>query len=123
MALQLNKIAQIHVRVEDVDRAVNFYEHVLGMKFVARFQGMAFFDCQGVRLYLAPAEQDRFQQTSLIYYSVPDMAEAVKALEENKVAIKQGPLVVHREGDTQMWVALFDDSEGNSVAITSQENV
>lgn len=123
MALQLSKIAQVHVRVGDLDRAVHFYESVLGMKFLARFPGMAFFDCQGVRLYLAPAEKDRFQQTSLIYYSVPNMAEAVKALEEHKVGLTQGPLVVHREGDTQMWVALFDDSEGNAVAITSQEPV
>ena len=50
----LRTIGQIHVSVTDVDRAVAFYRDVLGVPFLFRVQGqpMAFFDCDGVRLYL-----------------------------------------------------------------------
>jgi catechol 2,3-dioxygenase-like lactoylglutathione lyase family enzyme len=50
----LGTIGQIHVSVSDVDRAVAFYKDVLGMTFLFRVPGqpMAFFDCDGVRLYL-----------------------------------------------------------------------
>jgi catechol 2,3-dioxygenase-like lactoylglutathione lyase family enzyme len=40
----LGPIMQILVPVSDVDRAAEFYEHVLGLPLLFRYPGNAFFD-------------------------------------------------------------------------------
>ncbi len=66
--LGIEGIGQISIVVSDVDRAVAFYRDVLGLQYLFGFPGMAFFDCGGVRLYLAKAEKPEFDRTSIIYY-------------------------------------------------------
>jgi methylmalonyl-CoA/ethylmalonyl-CoA epimerase len=54
----LAQIGQIAVPVSNIDRATTFYRDVLGMRFLFQAPpGLAFFDCNGVRLLLdAPAK-------------------------------------------------------------------
>ena len=58
----LSVIGQISVTVQDLDRAVshlpNFYRDQLGMQFLFRVPGMAFFNCSGVRLLLGLSEDE-----------------------------------------------------------------
>ncbi|MGH3075916.1 MAG: VOC family protein, partial [Gaiellales bacterium] len=63
-------IGQLHVTVSDINRSVAFYRDVLGLPvlFEVPGQGMAFFDCQGVRLYLGAAESPEFTSKPLIYF-------------------------------------------------------
>ena len=49
-------------RSSDVDRAADFYEHVLGLPLLFKYPGNAFFDADGVRLYLAAADRARLQR-------------------------------------------------------------
>ena len=71
-------IGQLHVTVSDIDRSVAFYRDVLGLPllFEVPGQGMAFFDCQGVRLYLGAAESPEFTSTPLIYFRADSAREA-----------------------------------------------
>ena len=54
-----NSIGQIHISVDDVDRAVAWYRDVLGLEFLFQVPGqpMAFFNCGGVRLYLGQSRR------------------------------------------------------------------
>ncbi len=52
----LSTIGQILVPVHDAERATAFYRDVLGMRFLFAFPHMAFFDADGVRLYLSEPE-------------------------------------------------------------------
>ena len=45
----LKSIGQILVPIGDVDRAVEFYEGVLGLPVLMRFPGIAFMDVAGIR--------------------------------------------------------------------------
>jgi methylmalonyl-CoA/ethylmalonyl-CoA epimerase len=116
----LSRIRQIHVSVKDVDRSVKFYRDVLGMKFLFQFPGMAFFDCDGVRLYLAVPERPEFDRTSLIYYSVSSIQDAVKALEGRSVKFHGRPHIVHQDGTHELWVAFFQDPDANGLALMSE---
>ena len=71
-AVALESVGQISIIVKDVERARNFYRDTLGLKFLFEFPGMAFFDCGGVRLYLAPADKPDLG-TSILYYRVADI--------------------------------------------------
>lgn len=115
-------IGQIHIGVEDIARAVAFYRDVLGMPllFEVPEQGMAFFDCGGVRLYLSADQSDEFPSNPLIYYRVSDMDEAYRHLAAQGVAFEREPHVVHRTEGYELWMTGFRDPEGNFIHLMSE---
>jgi len=118
----LGTIGQIHVSVSDVDRAVTFYRDVLGMTFLFQVPGqpMAFFDCDGVRLYLGRPETPEFRSNPVLYFDVPDIDEAFAALEDRGVEFRDQPHVVHRAEETELWMAAFADPDGNNLVLMSE---
>lgn len=119
-ALSISGIGQILIGVKDVDRAVAFYRDVLGLKFLFQFPGMAFFDCGGIRLYLGIPEKPEYAATSILYYRVPSIAAAASTLEARGVVFKEPPRLVHEDARHELWLAFFEDSEGNGVALMSE---
>ena len=118
----LGTIGQIHVSVTDVDRSVPFYRDVLGIPFLFRVPGqpMAFFDCDGVRLYLGVPESEDFRSRGVLYFTVEDIAEAHRVLAERGVAFRDGPHVVHRTEDAELHMAFFNDPDGNNLALMAE---
>ncbi len=116
----IQSLGQVSIIVKDVERAQAFYRDALGLTFLFAFPGMAFFDCGGVRLYLARAERPEFDHTSILYYRVADIHAAAAALEARGVAFLQKPAAVHRDVRHELWLAEFNDSEGNTLALMSE---
>ena len=59
----LGRIKQVAMTVGDMARAVAFYRDTLGIRLLFEAPPhFAFFDCDGVRLMLAPAEGDLRRQ-------------------------------------------------------------
>jgi catechol 2,3-dioxygenase-like lactoylglutathione lyase family enzyme len=116
----LGRIGQIHVSVRDVDRAVEFYRDRLGIPLLFTFPGMAFFDCDGVRLYLSWSDDPSFQGSSTLYFTVASIMDAVAALEARGVAFEDRPHVVHRTETTELWMAFLKDPDGNNLALMSE---
>jgi len=116
----LHTIGQILVPVTDVERATAFYRDQLGIPFLFAFPGMAFFDADGVRLYLSEPEEAGFDGRATIYFRVPDIAAAVAALEERGLTFADQPHVVHRDGSTELWMAFLKDPDQNNIALMSE---
>ena len=104
-AFGLSTIGQILVPVSDVARATAFYRDALGVRFLFDFPHMAFFDADGVRLYLAEPEDPGFAGRATLYFRVPDIDAAVAALEARGVVFTARPHIVHRDGTNQLWMA------------------
>ena len=119
---RIDGIAQIHISVEDLPRAVGFYRDVLGLKllFEVPGQSMAFFDCGGVRLYLGKPEKPEHRSASFIYYHVPSMTEAVDTLRQRGVEFNGEPHAVHRTDAHTLWLAAFRDLDGNYLHLMSE---
>lgn len=119
--LKLDSIGQIHISVRDLPRAIEFYRDVLGMTFLFEVPGqpMAFFDCGGVRLYLGIPESEAFRSNPLIYYRVASITEAHEALRARGVAFRTKPHVVHATAEGELWLADFEDTEGNRLCLMS----
>ena len=115
-------IGQIHVSVTDVDRSVAFYRDVLGIPFLFLVPGqpMAFFDCDGVRLYLGVPESDDFRSRGVLYFTVEDIGEAHRVLAGRGVPFRDGPHVVHRTEDSELQMAFFTDPDGNNLALMAE---
>jgi catechol 2,3-dioxygenase-like lactoylglutathione lyase family enzyme len=115
----LRQIGQIALNANDLDRAVTFYRDVLGMRFLFRVPRMAFFDCGGIRLLLGLPEGS-VQANSYLYYKVDDIHAAREILGGRGVAFKGEPHLVAKLPDHDLWMAFFEDSEGNVVHLMSE---
>jgi catechol 2,3-dioxygenase-like lactoylglutathione lyase family enzyme len=115
-------IGQIHVSVSDIDRSVAFYRDVLGARFLFQVPGqpMAFFDLDGVRLYLGAPESPDFRSTPVLYFTVADVDEAYEALRDRGVEFVDAPHVVHRTEGSELWMAFFRDPDGTNLAIMAE---
>lgn len=119
---QLSAIAQIAINVVDVDRATTFYRDVLGLRFL--FSGgpkMSFFDCGGVRLMLAVAEEPRFNHpSSILYFATADINASWNALIAGGASPERAPERLTVLGNKELWLAFFRDSEDNVLALSSE---
>ncbi len=118
----LSQLGQIAVNVQDVERATAFYRDTLGMHFLFAFPGLAFFDCGGVRLMLSRAEDPKLDHpASILYYRVADIEATHQALAARGVRFEQGPHLVARMPDHELWLADFYDSEENLLALMTEK--
>jgi methylmalonyl-CoA/ethylmalonyl-CoA epimerase len=120
-SISLGKIGQVAVPIRDLRRAVDFYRDQLGMKFLFEVPKMAFFDCQGVRLLLSlPENEGDHRQSSILYFSVPDINAAFRELVNRGVNFTSEPHLIAKMPDHDLWMAFFEDSEGNTLALMSE---
>lgn len=119
-AFGLSTIGQVLVPVRDAERATAFYRDRLGLRFLFAFPHMAFFDADGVRVYLAEPESPDFRGQATIYFRVPDISAAVTALEARGVVFGDRPHVVHRDGSSALWMCFTTDPDGNNIGLMSE---
>lgn len=117
----LSQIGQIAVPVNDLERAVAFYRDILGMRFLFQAPpGLAFFDCDGVRLMLDAPAATQAGKGSVIYYKVSELEKAFETLSTRGVAFETTPHMIAKLSDHELWMAFFRDSEGNLLALMSE---
>jgi methylmalonyl-CoA/ethylmalonyl-CoA epimerase len=116
----LNRLHQISIRAHNVGRAVRFYRDVLGLAFLFEAPPrLAFFDCGGVRLMLSTPEPGFDHPGSVLYFAVDDIAEARHLLASRGVTFRTEPHKIATLADREVWLADFQDSEGNTLALMS----
>lgn len=119
--IALGHIGQVSHAVRDIDTAVAFFRDTLGLKHLYTFGQLAFFDCDGTRLFIDALPEAQSTGHSVLYFSVPDIQAATAALRARGVAFQGEPHLIHRHEDgTEEWMAFFADPEGNTLALMSQ---
>ena len=117
----LSQIGQIAVRAKDLSRAVAFYRDVLGMKFLFQAPpGLAFFDCNGVRLLLDIPDAEFDHPSSVIYFVVADIQQVFESLCGRGVRFRSEPAIIAPMENYDLWMAFFYDSEDNTLALMSE---
>ena len=117
----LSRIHQISMRAHDVERAVRFYRDTLGVPFLfAMPPRLAFFDCAGVRLMLSTPEPGFDYPGSILYFAVEDIQQTRDALVSRGVTFRTEPHRIATLADREVWLAEFEDSEGNTLALMSE---
>ena len=118
-SLKLGALGQIARSVKDIAAARTWYGEMLGLEHLYSFGNLAFFDCGGVRLFLAEAEEET--ANSILYFRVDDIRVAEAALESRGVVFTNAPHMIHRHDDgTEEWMAFFADNEDRPLAIMAQ---
>lgn len=118
--VKLGPIGQIARSVKDIAAARRWYEEVLGLRHLYTFGKLAFFDCDGTRLFLSEVENAR-DGNSILYFRVGDIHAVHRALAARGAVFIQAPQMIHRHDDgTEEWMAFFNDNEGRPLAIMAQ---
>lgn len=117
-------LAQVAQHAEDLDRAADFYERLLGSPPLARFEppGLLFFGLgNGTRLLLEAAASP-----AMLYLAVDDVPTRVEQLRSDGVVVESEPHVIFTHADDTLgpagcdeWMAFIRDSEGNLVGLVS----
>jgi methylmalonyl-CoA/ethylmalonyl-CoA epimerase len=117
----ISAVGQIHINVQDVERASAFYRDVLGIRYLFGAGNMAFLMCGDVRLMLGVADKPELEHpSSILYFRVEDIGAAHAAMTAREVRFEQEPLRVHQAEDHDLWMAFFRDSEENLMALMSE---
>jgi predicted enzyme related to lactoylglutathione lyase len=125
VSVNLGHIEQVAIPVRDVARATAFYRDQLGMKLLFEVPPqLSFFDCDGIRLALSISSDPMYDPPgSIVYYRVADIEASHAELEGRGVEFLRGPHRVAELGDIEIWMAFFEDTEGNTLALTSEKPV
>lgn len=120
MDVNIGHIGQIALAATDVDRAEDFYGAKLGFRKLFRFGDLLFFDCAGVRLLIEKAQDAVKAAGSTIYFRCADLALAMRELQGRGIAFTQDAHLVAEMPDHDLWMAFFDDPDGNSLALMQE---
>ena len=120
--LRLGPLGQVSMHIRDVARAEQFYGDTLGLPHVFTFGDLAFFDLGGVRLYLQRSDDEKWRSSSCLYFLVDDIHAAWDALKAKGVHTTGAPHNIYTDDQTgvEEWMAFFEDTEGNMLAIMSR---
>jgi predicted enzyme related to lactoylglutathione lyase len=118
--LALGSIGQIMIPVADVERATAFYRDVLRIPFLFAFPGMAFFDADGVRLYLDTPTEPGYQGVATIYFRVTGIVDAARELQTRGAELVSKPHRVFDDGTSVLWLAFFRDPDGNNIGLMEE---
>ena len=117
--VQLGAVGQIARSVKDIGAARTWYRDVLGLEHLYSFGNIAFFDCNGLRLFLS--EGDGPAADSILYFRVDDVRSAASTLTARGINFINAPHMIHcHEDGTEEWMAFFQDNEERPLAIMSQ---
>jgi predicted enzyme related to lactoylglutathione lyase len=112
------KINSLYICVKDMERAIGFYEKLLGQKVKERDEIYSVFDIQGFRYGLFAnekmQEEKKWGNNCLPSFSVCNMDALLLRLEELQCEIVFSLSII---GNNR--VLEFIDSEGNAIEVTS----
>ncbi len=69
--VHFEKIGQVALTVRDLERARNFYQETLGIKFLRSLK--AFFQCGDIRLMIGMSEKPVSSSGTILYFKVSDI--------------------------------------------------
>lgn len=108
-------LGQVARLTRDLKGTADWLRDVVGLKELMRFDGMAFFECGAIRLYLSEGDP---ASNSLLYFRVSDVHAEVDRLRAAGVRIRSAPHRIHRHDDgTEEWMAFFDDPEEGTLGL------
>ena len=117
----LGAVGQISRQVRDIPRAVAWFRDVLGLRHLFTFGTLAFFDCDGLRLYLNCAQEGTELHDSVVYFRVADIHAEYERLHQAGVVFRGAPHMIHRhENGMEEWMAFFEDVDGQLLALMAQ---
>jgi methylmalonyl-CoA/ethylmalonyl-CoA epimerase len=115
-------VAQVALRVTELERAVAFYRDVLGLTFLfSAPPSLAFLQCGPTRVMLSGDPQAAPPAGGpVLYYAVPDIQAAFAAVAAKGAPIREAPKAIARVGGREVWLGFTEDPDRHPVGLMSE---
>ncbi len=119
---KIESIGQIAIAITDLKSSVEFYQNILGLELLFEVpSGLAFFNCGGTRLMMTTLQGDKKDHnTSVIYYKVTDIHQAVIGLKSKGIVFEREPQMAVKMEDHELWIGFFRDPDSNLIGIMAE---
>jgi methylmalonyl-CoA/ethylmalonyl-CoA epimerase len=115
-------IGQIGIPVTKTDRAVEFYELVLGLKLLFKAPpGLAFLQSGDIRLMLDASAKEHAGHGSVLYFNVNNIERWYGKKKESGVVFEREPHLVAKMPDHELWMCFLRDPDGNLIGIMEEK--
>jgi methylmalonyl-CoA/ethylmalonyl-CoA epimerase len=118
--VHLDEIVQIAVTVSDLARSKDFYQNVLGIKFLFDAGPMSFFQCGKIRFAIGTSSKPSSASGTIVYFRVPDIRETYAQLAARGVEFAEKPALIAKMADHDLWLAILRDPDGNLIGLMSE---
>jgi methylmalonyl-CoA/ethylmalonyl-CoA epimerase len=115
--VHLEEIGQIAVSVNDLARSKDFYQNVLGLKFLFDAGNMSFFQCGAIRFAIGTSTNPPSPAGTILYFRVADIHATHALLAARGVEFIQNPHLVAKMPDHDLWMAFLRDPDANPVGL------
>jgi methylmalonyl-CoA/ethylmalonyl-CoA epimerase len=115
--VHLDEIGQIAVTVGDLARAKDFYQNVLGMRFLFDAGPMSFFQCGKIRFALGTSDKPVAPGGTILYFRVANIEETHARLAAQGVEFIQKPHLAAKMPDHDLWLAFLADPDKNPIGL------
>jgi methylmalonyl-CoA/ethylmalonyl-CoA epimerase len=119
-AVHLDNIGQIALTVSDLARSKEFYQNILGMKFLFDAGTMAFFQCGTIRLMIGTSPEPVSSGGTILYFTVHDIQGTHTLLKDQGVVFLHEPHLVAKMPDHDLWMAFLKDPDDNTLGLMSE---
>lgn len=115
-------VGQLLIPVERLDRAIEYYRDVLGLKYLfSAPPQMSFFQAGNVRLLVGVPEAGQGRERgSTVYFKVSDIHAVHATLSQRGVHFGSDPKLIHTTATSELWLAEFRDPDGNQLALMGE---
>ena len=122
-ATAITEIGQIALTVSDVARAKDFYANKLGLTpLFDAGPSLSFLQCGSVRIMLSTPEGEfKPGGGTILYFRVADIDAAYEQYKERGVEFVNGPHLIARMPDHELWMAFFRDPDGNALQLMCEK--
>lgn len=121
--IKLSAIRQIAITVSDMDTALGFYQHILGLNLLFRAgPNLAFLDADGVRLMLTiPQGAGAIGANSILYFTAPNIEHIHAELLARGATEQRPPQLAAKMPDHDLWTSFLRDPDGNLMALMDEK--
>ena len=118
--VHFDRIGQIAITVSNLARSRDFYQNTLGMKLLFDAGKMLFYACGEVRFMISATSEPVSAGGTILYFKVDDIQGTHAELEGKGVAFVQGPHMVAKMANYDLWMAFLKDPDGYVLGVMSE---
>lgn len=120
--MSISRVGQIALTVGDMAAAKAFFVDVLGLTLLFDAgPGLSFVDGGNVRIMLGLPEGDGVVgRNSCVYFVVDDLTAAYSSALEKGADGADGPHLIAKMPDHELWMAFLRDPDGNLVGLMEE---